>query len=330
MGVTHFTVNHHIHRMVISRYNDLTSEFIGNLNSTEPFNLYMVLRTHRITLSKEKTTLTDKGTLLLAYRVHIKGKNLEESIEIKFNTELDNKKILIESEYPFSHFIIKYDGNIVCGGYVDQFIRNLRSNKIEDNYHLIEFPKDNLEYLNMELLYIGQSQGRKKERTALERLKSHSTVLDILSKESAKDPDCQILIGLINFEPISLMTMMPDSLNNLENEGNPNTVKTFKELLGSARLRKESINILEAALIKYFRPIYNEKFIDTFPSKSHSSYQFYYDNNIHSISVEMFFASMNGARISTAKVNNYTNGFFHYLIKGNTGNMGGLELITEN
>lgn len=330
MGVTHFTVNHHIYKMVISRYSDLTSDFINQLNSESPFNLYMVLKTCRITLSPEKTLLTDERILILGYTVHIKGTKYEESIEIKFDTELDKNKFDIESKYPYSHFIMKYEDEIIGGGYVDQFIRNLRSNKIEDNYHLTEFPEDNLEYLNMDLLYIGQSQGRKKERTALERLKSHSTVLEILGKEPEKDPDSQILIGLINFEPISLMTMVPDKLKNPENGDNPNTVQTFQELLGSSKLRKESINILEAALIRYFRPEYNDKFTDKFPSKTHSSYQFYYDNFIHSISVEMFFASMNGARLSTANVNNYTNGFFHYLIKGNSGKMGGFELITEN
>ena len=49
---------------------------------------------------------------------------------------------------------------------------------------------------------------------------------------------------------------------------------------------QQEINFTEAALIRYFKPEYNDKFKETFPSPAHSTYSECYDIDINSISIE--------------------------------------------
>ena len=51
--------------------------------------------------------------------------------------------------------------------------------------------------------------------------------------------------------------------------------------------KDQQINYVEAALIRYFQPIYNVRFKDQFPHTSHTSYGQCYDLDINSIAFEI-------------------------------------------
>jgi hypothetical protein len=53
------------------------------------------------------------------------------------------------------------------------------------------------------------------------------------------------------------------------------------------KVYEQVINISEAAIINFFKPLYNEKFIDNFPLDSHQSYKQYYDLDYNALTVEI-------------------------------------------
>jgi len=47
------------------------------------------------------------------------------------------------------------------------------------------------------------------------------------------------------------------------------------------------INIMEAALIHYIKPYYNEKFVNNFPSENHSSFERYYNLEYNMLAITL-------------------------------------------
>lgn len=50
---------------------------------------------------------------------------------------------------------------------------------------------------------------------------------------------------------------------------------------------QQKINFTEAALIRYFRPLYNTIYKESFPNPAHSTYQECFDLDINSVCIEM-------------------------------------------
>lgn len=140
--------------------------------------------------------------------------------------------------------------------------------------------------LNCEILYIGQSYGKKGERDALIRLKSHETLQKVLADISYGEINYEIAITLWEFTPRLQSSMDGRSeftVSEKEDEAH------FLRVLSSPPLILDGqiINVTEAALINYFKPEYNTNFVNNFPDISHKGYQFYYDYDYNSIIVEL-------------------------------------------
>jgi hypothetical protein len=50
---------------------------------------------------------------------------------------------------------------------------------------------------------------------------------------------------------------------------------------------QEQINFAEAGLIRYFQPVYNEMFKETFPSPAHKTYSGCYDADLNGLMIEV-------------------------------------------
>ncbi|MGY2611204.1 YecA family protein [Bacillus pretiosus] len=143
------------------------------------------------------------------------------------------------------------------------------------------------ENLLAEILYVGQSYGKKGERDALQRLSSHSTLQKILADTMGSDVESEIAITLWEFTPCLYTSMDGRSKNYLtsdkENQEHFNKVLTAPPVT----LDNQIVNVTEAALINYFKPKYNEIFKRNFPDVKHKGYRFYYDYDYNAVVVEL-------------------------------------------
>lgn len=125
-------------------------------------------------------------------------------------------------------------------------------------------------YLNFKLniKYIGQTEISEDYF----RFNKHEKIVNISAETIEHRPEMQVLILFDSFmqdqciiSDINLFEMR-DKIQNIP----------FK-------IQK---NIVEAALIRYFKPELNKTFTDTFPTQSHESYSYFYENKLTDLSIE--------------------------------------------
>ncbi|WP_257146200.1 hypothetical protein [Priestia megaterium] len=142
-------------------------------------------------------------------------------------------------------------------------------------------------WLDTEILYIGQSYGKKGERKAIDRLISHNTLQKIQSDFVFDPPERDLAITFFEFTP-RLMASFDGITKEFEKNDKEDLIH-FNNIMGNEplKLSKPMISITEAALINYFKPPYNQKFRDNFPRLSHGSYKQYYDLDYNALTVEL-------------------------------------------
>lgn len=141
-------------------------------------------------------------------------------------------------------------------------------------------------HLECEIVYIGQSYGKKGDRDALTRLKSHETLQKVMADILYEDINCEIAITLWEFTPRLLASI--DGRNDFlvtdkEDKAHYEKVLSAPPLI----IDNQIINVTEAALINYFKPKYNDKFKNNFPDVTHKGYTFYYNYDYNAITVEL-------------------------------------------
>lgn len=124
-------------------------------------------------------------------------------------------------------------------------------------------------YLNLEVLYIGQAFGKTGKRLAVDRLSNHRALKRIQNDISEREPENEVFV---------LMYRYGTQKNFMSTEGDPNLIPqasaqeesdNFRRMMKQSVDRRLRIYLTEAALIRYFRPHYNEIFKKTFPSRKH-------------------------------------------------------------
>lgn len=118
---------------------------------------------------------------------------------------------------------------------------------------------------NLKVLYIGQGIGTKYSRTAIERLKKHSTLQRILSDTMENSPTSEIIILLYRFE--NTKSIMSTASNNKIVDSVESSENELKHMISRREVsisRRNKINLVEAALINYFKPFYNYIHKDSF------------------------------------------------------------------
>lgn len=141
-------------------------------------------------------------------------------------------------------------------------------------------------HLNCEVLYVGQSYGKKGDRDALKRLKSHETLQKAMADILYEDINSEIAITLWQFTP-RLITSIDGRKDFLVTDKEDK--QHFDKVISSPPVFVDNqiINISEAALINYFKPKYNSDFKNNFPDVKHKGYTSYYDYDYNAITVEL-------------------------------------------
>lgn len=253
---------------------------LGELTNMPEFHIYVIGARSRIGLDPHRFKFTEQSVSGV-FLVHQAGQVIEVPVRWAQNPrKLDR----IESDWPHTKFSL-YSGNEkILWGKTALLAANC--SEMED-------------YLDLEVLYVGQSFGAQGEREAQERLQSHSTLQLILGEASRKQPDREIWLALFNFEEIQIASfdgrLVKEAGALAADEGR------IERFVAGSVSEQQKINFTEAALIRYFQPPYNKTFRTSFPSPAHKTYSECYDLDLNMVAVEMDTESVYSRLFSSSK-----------------------------
>lgn len=258
-------------KISMCQQDDLTNPILKDgFTEDFPCHIYFIISRPRIAIIPEKCEFNE--LIKLVFRVQ-KEFSFEEKI-IFLKPDEETTHFRIESEFPHSKFYM-FNG--------DKQILYAKS-ALYYAMHTREYSEE----FNSELLYIGQSYGKKGERDSTSRLKNHSTLQKIYSEAIQNNPDKEIWLNLLSFNRELHASF--DGTNKI-NKRHDNEVegvsKMMSKFMKNELSEKEIINFTEASLIKYFRPKYNIMFKDIFPSLDHKSYQECIELDVNSVSFQL-------------------------------------------
>lgn len=138
-------------------------------------------------------------------------------------------------------------------------VRYMPANAVALNYGL---HAENEELSNLNVLYVGQAFGDG-NRTAFDRLRSHSTLQKILAEAQYESPDSEIFLFLFEYDHYRIITSMNA---NAQETGDKDTERFFS-IIDNPLTEKQQICLAEAGLIRYFQPRYNKIYKESFPQQ---------------------------------------------------------------
>ena len=200
---------------------------------------------------------------------------------LEFIEGADHRKIEIRVSYPGTKMILVIKD--------EEFLR--KNPKVK---RIVEIKAQNLYMFSAksivsreeyEILYIGQSYGKKGRRTALDRLEAHSTLQKILTEYKEEHPDKHIYILLLEME--ARLAMSFDGISKKFTKSEDESMEHLKKVCSDLPKEEQIINIVEAAMINYFKPEYNVNFVENFPDKNHKGYRQYFDLDYNMLTIEI-------------------------------------------
>lgn len=235
-------------------------------------HIYAITRQPKITINPESVIITDsyfKATVLVQKGGHF------DSYPVEMNHSGGPQRKSWRSEWPFDNFevIDESTGEVFSSGPVALFVRQFSQLLPEKVFH-------------QEVLYIGQSYGKKGERTAYDRLKSHETLQKIYSENK---PDQEIWLTLCKITDVAMLQHFSPNGGNSTVSGRESTDRANSLVhwfYSEGFKRKEAIALAEAGLIRHFQPEYNKKFRNNFPDPQHISSATCYELEINHITIE--------------------------------------------
>ncbi|WP_248966275.1 hypothetical protein [Sphaerisporangium perillae] len=238
----------------------------------EGCHIYVVSQQPRLSIDSDSVVFT-KSKFSATLRVQRADKFDEYRISRPSSPE--QAGFSYRSEWPYDFMQILDDrGELFFTAPVALFIREYKVSGLPVSLY------------EQEVLYVGQAFGKDGERTAFDRLRSHSTLQRIYSE---LPPDKEIWLSLCRITDAALSgTMTPHLLAEIEDdeENATRTVDMLRWAEDRDFLSREGIALTEAALIRFFQPKYNKIFRDNFPDPQHVSTRECYDLEINTLAME--------------------------------------------
>jgi len=215
----------------------------------------------------------EENTLSGEVGYKIDGK--ESRLHFEHSWKLEGDAISVICNYPFRDAVsINAKGEEVS--YVSaSVIATLCSSKLDCYSDLSSY----------EVLYIGQAVGKNGSRNAVERLRNHSTLQKILAQTFYNKPDKEIMLFMYAFEHEQIFSSL-DGRSGLSEDADSDGQR-FTRALKNPPKKNQIINMIEAALIRYFQPEYNEKFKESKISPKLKALEKCYDLDMSGLIVEL-------------------------------------------
>ena len=162
-----------------------------------------------------------------------------------------------------------------------KLVTYMPANVIATVYSRSDAERDDLNAF--QVLYVGQAIGDG-SRGAMDRLISHSTLQKILARLPYDHPDQEIALFMYQFDHSNILSSNGNTESAIDSEDNESRLQ---KVIANPPEKKEMIGVIEAALIRYFQPEYNEKFKNSFPRTTQKTLKPYYDLDITGLIVEL-------------------------------------------
>lgn len=234
-------------------------------------HIYIISKSPAISFS-EKSFKYENGVVSGHINYHVEGHIKEKEFSFKFPL-LDGAVGLKLSKYPYREFYT-FDSKGKEVRYLPASIVSMQT-----GWHL-----ENRELSDLEVLYIGQAFGDG-NRSAFDRLKSHSTLQKILAKEQHDSPESEIQILTFQYAPYRVVSIMDGRAEGAIDDYRD--IDRFKAIVNTPLSEYQQICLIEAGLIRYFRPHYNTIYKDNFPSNKHKILESCYDLDFSALVVEI-------------------------------------------
>jgi hypothetical protein len=173
--------------------------------------------------------------------------------------------------YPHARFLMFFEGQQKTAIPAHQFIL------------LCDLSDSTVRDLTVE--YVGMSYGDG-SRSAKDRLLSHATLQAVLGDINRSEPDAQAIVVLAEFWPPQVIISMDGRDKTLDvaedRDAFSDIDRTQRELDEEAQIR-----LIEAGLIRYFSPPYNDTYKQKFPHPTHKILEELYQIDYAALSVEL-------------------------------------------
>ncbi len=289
-----FGINMYLFGAVLVQQQSLDSEMVKNyFTKDDPCHIYLICSRPKIFIEPDTFKMYDKY-YTITFNIQ-EGHNYRK-LELEIMHPLDkHEEVNFISEFPYNSFqVVGQESGKIFGGDASMVIQNFAKKS-----------NINKDFLDLEVLYVGQSYGNNGSRTAPERLKSHSTLQSIYLESINRNIDKDIWIMLASFNQLNYMMMHKDAPTieeDKEDELINKNAKVLNTLVNGDFSERQIINFTEAALIKYFEPKYNKEYKNTFPNPAHKTYKECYDLDINSVVVQLGTYDMLKCKLYSEKI----------------------------
>ena len=137
---------------------------------------------------------------------------------------------------------------------------------------------------NLEVLYVGQAFAGG-NRSAFERLQSHSTLQKILAELAYESPDSEAFVATFQYEPYRVMAIFDGKAKDVIADDRDSG--RFYSIMDRPLTQSQQVSLAEAALIRYFEPRYNKTYKDKFPSTKQKVLASCYELDFSGLAVEI-------------------------------------------
>lgn len=194
------------------------------------------------------------------------------------------------SEYPHSNMLLIRDGQIAFTAPA----------------HMISMICDYVEdasVRDLDIQYVGMSYADG-TRSAKDRLQSHSTLQQVLADLSHDSPEYEVLLVLAQYEA-------PQTIITFDGQDKSLRLENDRDVVSDLRRQQREITkdlqiaLIEASLIKYFQPPYNDKYKKRFPHPTQKILEEVYSIDFGALTVEINSESINARLLSGARSAGY-------------------------
>jgi hypothetical protein len=136
---------------------------------------------------------------------------------------------------------------------------------------------------DLEVVYVGMSYAEG-TRSARDRLLSHSTLQQVLADLNGDSPDSEALIIMAQYDSPQTIISFDGRDKSLKLEDDRDVVDDLQ--MQHQKITKDlQIALIEAGLIRYFQPTYNDKYKERFPHPTHKILNEVYEIDFGALSV---------------------------------------------
>lgn len=261
-------------------------------------HIYLICKRPRISFDPNHIEIND-GVITLGIKVQRQA-SFDSHTYSMFH-DFGSENIEWDCRYPFAFLTIKLNGQKYLRLKAAAMAQTASNYEVEDDY------------LDLDILYVGQSYGTEGSRTAPARILNHSTLQTIYADASQNNPDCEVWFVLCSFSQ-TIATSLDGISESKDNILEDQKDKLFEKLTREGLDRAQEVNLAEAALIRYFKPAYNVIYKQSFPKFGHQGYSECYELGINSISMELPTVEQLNCQIYSSHVARKFRHIFHYTL----------------